>query len=155
MYLAHKTPERHAILKTQAAIIDRIINTPAWPLFRDCRMKMHRDRVQSIFGPFLYHGKDARRGSASDVQAMTESSIDLSIRLFKSLATYQYNWSDTCCKFSEQMHRALNNQQTPMRLQMQQWRLKLVVTPSIQLRDDSSLTVGSKYIAHSQVLVMN
>ncbi|KAH8892022.1 hypothetical protein GQ53DRAFT_746466, partial [Thozetella sp. PMI_491] len=136
----------------RAQLIARILMDPRFQEFRQFKINHHVDRVKMIVGPMISTTK-MRNDSQFDLHSLVSHAMELSAIMFESRRRFDFIWNDTCAKFSVEFHSSVDNTMPPLTLQMRQWRLKLVITPGINMRDERSPGTKS-HILKSDVLVM-
>ncbi len=145
--------ERQAALETQAQLVARILMDSRFQEFRQFKINHHVDRVKMIVGPMLPTTK-TRNESQYDLHNLVSQAMELSAVMFESRRRFDFTWNSTCTKFSAEHHSSLDSSLPPIQLQVNQWRLKLVVTPGITLRDERNPNI-SRRVLKSDVLVMS
>lgn len=154
IFTVYKTFERQSIVDQIASHINIILMDPEFPSFRQRKENFHHQRLKTIVGP-LMDSSASRSDAAYDLHNITVLVLQASANMFQSRQHIQFAWNNTCSKFSVESHAAKETAVDPVTLQMKQWRLKLVVTPLITLRDDRGLTAVPRRVLRSEVLVMN
>ena len=150
---AYKVAERQALLETQGQLVARILTHARFQEFRQYKATFHCDRVKLIVGPMLPTIK-ARQESQWDLFSIVTSAMELSACMFQGRRLFSFIWNDTCAKFAAENHNALDNMMPPMTLQVRQWRLKLVITPGIAVRDERNPAIVRR-VLKSDVMVMS
>jgi hypothetical protein len=107
-----------------------------------------------MLGPMLNDNVE-RASAGKDLGAIAVHSWDLSVKMHTERLTFQIYFPETASKFTAATMKAKDNiRADPMQLQIQQTRLKLVITPVITMRDDRGTTIKAKSIHSSNVLLM-
>lgn len=153
LFTVFKTFERQVITDQIASVINTIILDPEFPAFRQRKQNYHHQRLKTIVGPLMDNGA-SRSDAGFDLHNITATALQTSANIFQSRLNLQFMWNNTCSKFSVEAHTAKDAPVDPVTLQMRQYRLKLVITPSITLRDDRGLSVMPKRVQRAEVLVM-
>jgi hypothetical protein len=103
-------------------------------------------------GPVL--NTAAKRADAGkDLSAIAARAFDLSAKMYTSGWTFLVVMPETGCRFLHPSMVQRNSKESPLNLHIQQVRVKLVVTPSITMRDDHMMTIRTKTIESSNVLI--
>jgi len=96
-----------------------------------------------------------RSEAGRDLGAISTKAWELSAKMWTSHLTFQIVFPETASKFLESAMRAKDQPDVePMRLQVNQTRLKLVITPVVTMRDDRGTTIKVKNLHHASVLTM-
>jgi hypothetical protein len=150
----YKTFERQSIVDKTGQTIGAILKDPDFPAFRQRKESFHQQRLKTIVGP-LMDLTASRHDAGFDLHNIASTAFQVSANMFQSRLNFQFVWNDTCSKFVAECHVAKDTNLDPSTLQTKQWRLKLVITPGITLRDDRGLNLVPKRVLRSEVLVMN
>ncbi|KAK3947088.1 hypothetical protein QBC32DRAFT_385931 [Pseudoneurospora amorphoporcata] len=152
-----KTHERQAMVDRQAELVKKMVDHPKWAEFKNYKVNDHYQRFKKMVGPFLPPGpkSDVRDEALFDLFSIAEKAWAIAQKGWESRMTYVYLWSETCSKFMEASHHAVNSDVSGLVLQQRQMRISLVVTPGVTMRDDSrGMNIGTKLVRRSDVLVM-
>ncbi|KAJ4397951.1 hypothetical protein N0V85_006412 [Neurospora sp. IMI 360204] len=152
-----KTHERQAMVDRQAELVKTMVDHPKWAEFKNYKVNDHYQRFKKMVGPFLPPGpkSDVRDEALFDLFSIAEKAWSIAQMGWESRMTYVYLWSETCSKFVEANHTALNSDMNGAMLQQRQMRISLVVTPGVTMRDDSrGMNIGTSLVRRSDVLVM-
>ncbi|KAK3392333.1 hypothetical protein B0T20DRAFT_444422 [Sordaria brevicollis] len=153
-----KTHERQAMVDRQAELVEGMVKHPKWKEFKNYKVNDHYQRFKKLVGPFLPPGpkSDIRDEALFDLFSIAERAWEIAQMGWESRMTYVYLWGETCSKFVEQNHNAVNSEMTGQMLQQRQMRISLVVTPGVTMRDDSrGMNIGTKLVRRADVLVMD
>lgn len=150
----YKVYERQSIVDQIAVVINTILMDSEFPAFRQRKENFHHQRLKTIAGP-LMDMSASRSDAGYDLHNIAATALQTSANIFQSRLNLQFAWNTTCSKFSVEAHTAKETTIDPVTLQMKQWRLKLVITPSITIRDDRGLSSAPTRVLRSEVLVMN
>jgi len=154
MQAVFKSYIRQTIIDQISTVIGQMLANPSFTEYRARRISFHQQRLKTIVGPLM--DPDASRTDAGfDLHAVASTALQVSALLFQSRLSFEFSWSVTCSKFSIDFHVPKDPPVDPLMLQQRQYRLKLVVTPSILFRDDRGVSVNPKRILRSEVFVMN
>ncbi|KAH7635709.1 hypothetical protein B0T09DRAFT_27117 [Sordaria sp. MPI-SDFR-AT-0083] len=152
-----KTHERQAMVNRQAELVQKMVQHPKWAEFKNYKVNDHYQKFKKMVGPFLPPGpkSEVRDEALFDLFSIAERAWAIAQMGWESRMTYVYLWSETCSKFVEASHQALNSETGGQVLQQRQMRISLVVTPGVTMRDDSrGMNIGTKLVRRSDVLVM-
>jgi hypothetical protein len=107
-----------------------------------------------MLGPMLNDGAP-RSQAGKDLGAIAVTAWELSVKMWTAHITFQVYFPETAGKFSQASMIAKDQPSVDsIQLQVQQTRLKLVITPVITLRDDRGTTIIVKNLHPSHVLTM-
>lgn len=145
---------RQNLIDQQARAIQSIVASPNYQDFRLTEISIHSKKLRDMLGPFLNPGC-VRAEAGRDLGAIVIKAWELSIKMFTSHLTFQVYFPETASKFMAATMIAKDQPRVdPIRLQIKQTRLKLVITPVITLRDDRGTTIKAKNLHLSTVLTM-
>ena len=107
-----------------------------------------------MLGPLLNNGSP-RAEAGKDLGAIAIKAWELSVNMYSSHLSFQVYFPETSGKFNAATMIAKDQPRLDsMQLQIQQVRLKLVITPVITMRDDRGTTIKDKNLHKSTVLTM-
>lgn len=110
-----------------------------------------------MIAPFLTRDKKSSITQEAFYDMFTAASMawELSAKLFRSRLTFQYIWNDGNVRFSTETHQPLLTEEAldPISLQQGHRRVKLCVTPAVILRSDQDMSISTKTILKSGVLL--
>lgn len=122
--------------------------------FRAKQLSVHTKALRDMLGPLLDDGVQ-RSQAGVDLGAIAILAWDMSAKMHTSRVTFQIYFPETNGKFNAPTMKAKDYTGTDqMQLQIDQARLKLVITPVITMRDDRGTTIRAKALQSAQVLVM-
>jgi hypothetical protein len=130
-----------------------LVESPNFGTYRQEQLKFHTKRLRDILGPLL-NADCARAQAGKELGTIAVTAWDLSVKMYTSQLTFQIYFPETTAKFSAATMVARDSEVEPLKLQIQQVRLKLVVTPVITMRDDRGTTIRAKNLHMSNVLTM-
>ena len=131
-----------------------IVRSANYQIYRASRLSFHTKRLRDMLGPLLNDGA-ARSQAGKDLGAIAVAAWELSVKMWTANISFQIYFPETAGKFSHANMVAKDQPNADsMQLQVQQTRLKLVITPVITLRDDRGLTILVKNLHQSHVLTM-
>jgi hypothetical protein len=145
---------RQSIIDQISTIIGRMLADPSFNEYRARRISFHQQRLKTIVGP-LMDPAASRTDAGFDLHAVASTALQASALMFQSRLNFEFSWSLTCSKFSVDFHVPKDPPLEPLMLQAKQYRLKLVVTPTILFRDDRGVSINPKRVLRSEVFVMN
>ena len=123
--------------------------------FRASQLNDHTKELRDILGPMLNDGV-LRCEAGNDLGGFALHAWDLSVKMHTAGLTFQIYFPATASKFTAA---TMNSKDRPhvdsMDLQVQQLRLKLVITPVITMRDDKGTTIKTKAVHSANVLLMS
>ena len=148
------TEARQKLVDEEVEIIQRVVDSPTYQAFRTTQLEYHTKRLRDMVGPLL-NNTASREDAGKDLGAITLRCWDLSVTMHTSHLTFQVYFPETIAKFQASTMSAKDQPLLdPMRLQIQQTRLKLVITPVVTMRDDRGTTVIPKDVHSASVLLM-
>ena len=122
--------------------------------FRAQQLGIHTKALRDMLGPLLDDGV-TRASAGVDLGAIAVLSWYLSCKMHTARLTFQIYFPETNGKFTAATMKAKNMTNVdPMQLQIEQVRLKLVITPVITMRDDRGTTIRAKALHSAMVLLM-
>ncbi|KAH8197284.1 hypothetical protein TruAng_008567 [Truncatella angustata] len=147
--------ERQRIVTDHAKVIQFIIEAPEHEDFKKRMVAKHTQMLSSILRP-------VRSCSVEDEQAdkalsiVVNAAYTVSTRIWVSGMTLHYYFPETGSKFAYGTMRSLNYVDVPSdQMQYQQYRIMLVVTPTLSLRDDRDMDrLRTHELLKADVLVM-
>ncbi|KAK3320731.1 hypothetical protein B0T19DRAFT_487203 [Cercophora scortea] len=152
-----KTHERQAAVDGQAAIVSKIIAHPKFRSFQNWKKNEHFAKIKAIVGPLLSSSRPnstVMSDASYDLFSIVDAAWMLSAKLFNSRLSFQYVWGETCIKFSQELHDAIETREDPRYLQAKQMRLKLVAVPGVTMRNDQGMSILPKRLLKAKVLLM-
>ncbi|APA08177.1 hypothetical protein SS1G_00130 [Sclerotinia sclerotiorum 1980 UF-70] len=147
--------KRQALIAEQTALIKSVINSPDYVTFRNDMLVHHTKRLRDILGPLMNQGC-SRTKAGGDLGVMIISSMEICAKMWTAKLSFQIVFPDLLgVKFTAgTMTPKDHPRDNPYQLQTKQKRLKLVMTPSITMRDDNSITIIAKNLHKANVLLM-
>lgn len=148
-------PERASLVSAQTIAISHIVSSEEYPPFRSAVLDKHTKNLRALLGPMLNLGV-ARANAGRDLGAIVVNAFDISTKLFTSSYSFVIMFPKCGDKFqyASMICRDSSHSIDPLSLQIKQYRLKLVITPIITLRDDRQLTIKVASVQYANVLVM-
>lgn len=149
-----RTHERQGLVETQGRIVKKIMESETFAQFRQKKNNAMTEQFKQILSSLMNPGA-SREKSVAALNDIVWLSFETSANMFMSSLHFGFVWNDTCTKFSHESHVACNHyDMNGMELQIRQFRLMLVITPGITVRDDRGMNIIPRRVMKSQVLVM-
>ncbi|KAJ9133537.1 hypothetical protein NKR23_g10717 [Pleurostoma richardsiae] len=146
--------QRKDHIEARRGIMAQMAASESFERFRQHKISEHATRFKDITGPLL--DQFANRQEASlDLHSIANFGMEISARIMHSRLSFSFVWNECGIKFSQDMHIAMNNDTPAANLQFKQFRLMIVVTPSISYRDDTGTSIIPRCVTKAQVLVMH
>ncbi|KAG0648949.1 hypothetical protein D0Z07_4805 [Hyphodiscus hymeniophilus] len=145
---------RQRYIDQASEAIQAVMGSKNFQSFRAQQLGVHTKALRDMLGPLLDDGV-TRASAGVDLGAIAVLSWDLSCKMHTSRLTFQIYFPETNGKFTAATmeHKDMTNAD-PLQLQIEQVRLKLVITPVITMRDDRGTTIRAKNIHSAMVLLM-
>lgn len=144
---------RQILIDRQSEAVQSIVDSPRFNNFRNEQLNLHTKRLRDLLGPLL-NTECARSQAGKELGTITVTAWDLSVKMYTSHLSFQVYFPDTTAKFNAATMVATDTDQDPVKLQIQQARLKLVITPVITMRDDRGTTIKVKNLRMANVVLM-
>lgn len=141
------------LIDRQVEAVQSMLASPAFSVFRRDQLNLHTRRLRDMLGPLLNSGCP-RQQAGQELGVVAVTAWDLAVKMHTSHLTFQVYFPETTAKFSSSTMVATNSQADPLKLQIQQARLKLVVTPVITMRDDRGTTIKVKNLHVATVMLL-
>ncbi|KAI9646904.1 hypothetical protein NHQ30_004904 [Ciborinia camelliae] len=147
--------KRQELVAEQSALIKSVINSPDYVSFRNDALVHHTKCLRDMLGPLMNKGC-SRTKAGGDLGVMIISSMELGAKMWTAKLSFQIVFPDLLgVKYTAGTMIAKDHpKDNPYQLQTKQKRLKLVMTPSITMRDDNSITIIAKNLHKANVLLM-
>jgi hypothetical protein len=140
------------LIDRQVEAVQSITNSHIFGNFRQEQINLHTKRLRDMLGPLLNRGCP-RSQAGKDLGLIAVTAWDLSVKMHTSHLTFQVYFPETAAKFSSATMLPTNSTVDPLKLQLQQARLSLVITPVITMRDDRGTTIKAKNLHMASVLL--
>ncbi|TAQ84159.1 hypothetical protein B7494_g7509 [Chlorociboria aeruginascens] len=141
------------LVERKTRCVQKILDSSDCEKFRSASMTRHTKALRSLVGPMLDRAADRTR-AGKDLGAIANACWDLSIKMFTCNMTFLCTFPLTNGKFQSATMNVLDlPDANPLELQIQQARLKLVITPVVVMRDDNRIPIA-KDIQKANVLIM-
>ncbi|KAH7342835.1 hypothetical protein BKA65DRAFT_478708 [Rhexocercosporidium sp. MPI-PUGE-AT-0058] len=145
---------RQALTDRRAKAIQSAVGSPQWENYRSGQLSNHSKQLRDILGPMLDDSAD-RSKAGKDLGFIALKAWDISEHMNTAQVTFQVYFPETAGKFTAATMISRDITDTsPMSLQLNQTRVKLVITPVITMRDDRGTTIKAKNLHFSTVLTM-
>lgn len=144
---------RQTFVDSMSEAVQSIMDSPTFGTFRQEQLGLHTKHLRDILGSLLNKGC-ARAKAGRELGDIVIAAWELSIKMSTSRLSFQIYFPETTAKFSAATMHPIDTNVDPVKLQVQQAHLKLVVTPVITMRDDRSTTIKAKNIHLAKVLLM-
>ncbi|TGO83947.1 hypothetical protein BPOR_0570g00020 [Botrytis porri] len=147
--------KRQKLVAEQSAVVKSVIKAPDFAKFRNDLLTNHTKHLRDILGPLMNEGTSKSK-AGTDLGAIIIASMDLCCRMWTAKLSFQVIFPELLGnKFTAGTMIAKDHpRDNPYQLQTKQKRLKLVMTPSITMRDDNSITIIAKSLHKASVLLM-
>lgn len=147
--------ERQRIVIDHSKVIQFIIEAPEHDDFKRRTVIKHVNMLHDILKPMrscAVEDEQARKALAIVINA----AYAITTKIWASGMTLHYYFPETGSKFAYGTMRSLNYTETPPdQMQYQQYRIMLVVTPTLSLRDDRDMNrLRTHELLKADVLVM-
>ncbi|PQE16877.1 hypothetical protein CJF30_00003582 [Rutstroemia sp. NJR-2017a BBW] len=146
---------RQELIREQSNVVEQVIASPHYTEFRNAALMHHTKHLRDMLGPLL--NKNCSRSKAgADLGVLVIACFDLGSKMWSARLSFQIIFPELLgAKFVAGTMIAKDHpNDNPFHLQTKQKRLKLVMTPSITMRDDNSLTIIAKNLHKANVLLM-
>jgi hypothetical protein len=145
---------RRKVIDDQRKIVQSVVDASDYKKFEGKQIEYHSKELRKYIGPLLDVGNNQHR-CASDIDGIVRTAWSLSIKMNASKSQFRVIYPDTGSKFIAATMVPKNFlEETPMSLQLQQIRLKLVISPCITMREDRVTTIVAKNLVSATVLLM-
>ena len=138
----------------QTRAVKTVVSSALYQRFRAAQLSFHTKRLRDMLGPMLYDGAE-RSEAGKDLGAIAITAWELSVKMWTANISFQIYFPETIAKFSHSNMIAKDQPNVDgMQLQIEQTRLKLVITPVITVRDDRRPAILVKNLHQSHVITM-
>lgn len=147
--------QRQRLIQDHAKLIRYIIYSPEGKGFRDNLVYKYTEVLLEVLRPMRSCTVDdemARKG----LHIVINAAWTITSKLWTSGMTIHYYFPETGIKFSQGSMRHMNHMDVSQeQVQFAQWRVMLIITPTLSLRDDrEGDAVRTHELMRSDVLVM-
>lgn len=134
-------------------IVHSIVNSERYEHYRETRIEYFATELQRMLSPLM--SRYSNFGEASnDLQSLVGKAWSLSAKTLASLMTFEYRFPEAGSRFSIQSMLAVAPNIDGYILQTEHWRVQLVVTPVITVRNDNGSTLSVHVTNLAEVLLM-
>ncbi|KAL2759637.1 hypothetical protein ACRALDRAFT_1067609 [Sodiomyces alcalophilus JCM 7366] len=136
-----------------AEIVNSIVNSERYQHYREGRIEYFAAELENMLSPLMspYASLDEAK---SDLRSMVGKAWSLSAKTLTSRMTFEYRFPEAGSRFSMQSMIAVAPNIDGYVLQAEHWRIQLVVTPVITVRNDNGSTLSVHVTNLSEVLLM-
>ncbi|QSZ34706.1 hypothetical protein DSL72_007561 [Monilinia vaccinii-corymbosi] len=147
--------KRQELVAEQSALIKSVISSRDYVTFRNDALIHHTKSLRDMLGPLMNKGC-SRTKAGGDLGLMIISSMEIGAKMWTAKLSFQIVFPELLgSKYTAGTMIAKDHpNDNPYQLQTRQKRLKLVMTPSITMRDDNSITIIAKNLHKANVLLM-
>ncbi|KAL3424495.1 protein phosphatase [Phlyctema vagabunda] len=145
---------RQSLMYKQAAAVRSVVDSDAYEDWRYKELARHSGKLRKMFGPLL-NADIVRADAGTDLGLIVAFTLDLSAKMNTSDYSFKYIFPPTSANFQPSTMVVKDFPgHDPSRLQIQQVRVRLSMTPSITIRDDRTASIITKTLHKASVLVM-
>jgi hypothetical protein len=144
---------RQTLVDRISEAVKSVVASPTFANFRQEQLTFHTKGLRDILGPLL-NADCARSQAGRELGTIVITAWELSVKMYTCRLTFQIYFPETTAKFNAATMHAVDSDADPVKLQISQARLKLVVTPVITLRDDRGTTIKAKNLHQANVLLL-
>jgi hypothetical protein len=145
---------RRNVVLQYSKLLEQISQHPSFAAYQSMRITFHSTKLRGILGPLL-NTHAVRNTAGVDLGRIVKRVWDLSVSIYTSFMTFQIYFPETNSKFNAATMYAKDQPgEDQTQLQFNQLRLKLVITPVITLRDDSTTSIRTQNLHKAVVLTM-
>ncbi|KUJ21834.1 uncharacterized protein LY89DRAFT_385378 [Mollisia scopiformis] len=146
--------KRQHLVDRRTTAVQTIVNDPMYKEWRSKQLHDHSRRLRNMLGPMLNIDSD-RTDAGRDLGTLAIQVWDLSAKMHTTPLTFQIYFPETGTKFVAAHMIAKDRPNIdPVSIQVNQPRIKLVITPVVTLRDDHGSKIKAKNLHHAAVLLM-
>ncbi|KAH6676147.1 hypothetical protein F5X68DRAFT_157743 [Plectosphaerella plurivora] len=134
-------------------VINVIINSDRYEAYRESRVEYFARELEAMLSPLM--NQFANLADAfKDLRAMVTKAWSLSAKTLTSRLVFEYRFPDAGSRFTLQSMIAVAPNIDGYQLQVEHWRVQLVVTPVITVRNDNGNTLSVDVTNLAEVLLM-
>ncbi|KAF6840486.1 hypothetical protein CPLU01_01172 [Colletotrichum plurivorum] len=140
-----------------AVIVNSCINHERYEAYRSHRIEYFQSELREMLAPILLDESDGGPNleEADDaLRNMIEKAWAISAKMFTSRSTFEFRLPEAGARFSTQTMVAIAPNIDPYVLQAEHWRVQLVITPVITVRNDTGATISVASITNAHVICM-
>jgi hypothetical protein len=146
--------KRAKLTGIQVRTMRRIVKDEKYPAWRADALSEHSRSLRHIVGPLLDIGAE-RYFAGRAIGAIVVSAWDLSTLVFTSNFTFIFSYPKIGDRFIHPTLECVDPavEETAGQLHLRQAKIKLVVTPSIIMRNDRNMAINAKQVTFGRVLI--
>ncbi|KAK1963887.1 hypothetical protein LZ32DRAFT_591870 [Colletotrichum eremochloae] len=140
-----------------AAIVNSCIIHERYDAYRNHRIEYFQAELREMLSPLLVpesSGGPNLEKADEDLRQMCEKAWSISAKMFTSRWTFEFRFPDTGARFNNQTMVGIAPNIDPHLLQAEHWRVQLVVTPVITVRNDTGSSISVASITSAHVICM-
>ncbi|KAF9870493.1 protein phosphatase [Colletotrichum karsti] len=140
-----------------AAIVNSCINHDRYEAYRNHRIEYFQAELREMLGPLLLaedQGGPNLEEADVALRNMVEKAWAISAKMFTSRCTFDFRFPDAGARFNTQLMVAVAPNIDSHILQAEHWRVQLVVTPVITVRNDTGASISVASITKAHVICM-
>ncbi|TDZ33684.1 hypothetical protein C8034_v002087 [Colletotrichum sidae] len=140
-----------------AAIVNSCINHERYDAYRAHRIEYFQAELREMIAPLIPSESDGGPNlneADEQLRIMVEKAWSISAKMFTSRWTFDFRFPDAGARFNTHMMVAVAPNIEPTVLQAEHWRVQLVVTPVITVRNDTGASISVASITKAHVICM-
>ncbi|OLN92053.1 hypothetical protein CCHL11_01637 [Colletotrichum chlorophyti] len=140
-----------------AAIVNSCINHERYDAYRAHRIEYFQAELHEMLAPLLVPesaGGPNLEEADGALRQMCEKAWSISAKMFTSRCTFEFRFPDAGARFNTQTMVGVAPNIDPHILQAEHWRVQLVVTPVITVRNDTGASISVASITNAHVICM-
>lgn len=147
--------QRQRLIEDHSKLIKHIVYSDEGEGFRDRQVTKHVTILNTILRP-MRNCTTTEEDALKTIRIMMKYAFTVTSKLWTSAMTIHYFFPETGSKYSNGQMRPMNHLEIPPeQLQYSQWRVMLVVCPTLSLRDDRNpASLRTHELMKADVLVM-
>ncbi|ORY56917.1 uncharacterized protein BCR38DRAFT_478556 [Pseudomassariella vexata] len=147
--------QRQRIIEDHAKVVQHIITTPEGKDYRTGIVERHSETLLNILRPLRNSSSDEHEALKS-IRIVVNAAWAITSKIWCTGVTVHFFFPETGSKFSFGQMRPMNHlHMSPEQMQYSQYRVMLVVVPTLSLRDDRDLdSLRTAELMKADVLVM-
>ncbi|KAK1674312.1 hypothetical protein BDP55DRAFT_746233 [Colletotrichum godetiae] len=140
-----------------ASIVNSCVNHERYDAYRNHRIEYFQAELREMLSPLLLPesegGPDLERADEV-LRQMCEKAWSISAKMFTSRWTFEFRFPHTGARFNTGTMVGIAPNIGPQLLQAEHWRVQLVVTPVITVRNDTGTSISVASITSAHVICM-
>jgi hypothetical protein len=134
-------------------VLNVIISSERYEAYRESRIEYFARELETMLSPLM--NQFANLGEAfKDLRSMVGKAWSLSAKTLTSRLAFEYRFPEAGSRFTMQSMIAVAPNIDGFQLQAEHWRVQLVVTPVITVRNDNGNTLSVDVTNLAEVLLM-